>query len=542
MTQGRDGISLAHARALKLMRVARRLSLVAAVFVIAALLVGTAGTSYAKSKKNLINPSTKPRLEDTIVVSNYGAVWYGSIETFAAGAGHSAGPKFRIHGTKTNLGASTGAAGDAVSSVDHDIAVAIPLDFLDLDSAGCGPFGQPAAHPYYGTGLAEIFGPTSNGNSAPENIICSPNFAFGVPNTTGIFYPQGVAFESPYDQQRPAGVEILAVANQFPVVNGSWDCKATFACVGGSNPGASCTGASDTTSCTGGGICEGDPATTCNLAACAPAPTNIEPTKGHPGMCGGGPVGPGSSLGTITEYDVSTLTPGLDNVEPFNNSPVDAINPFSLVPYEQNATIGGCLSLLAGPENLTFDQNGYLFVVNNAGFDAFDLGCAPRYVTVYAPGANTKDGTEFPVSLIGLFGPTAGILLQPIAAAVDPFDNLYVTDVADNTIKIFNPFVNQDETNPFLDGELLATIAGSRTKLKTPTGIALSADGDTLYVANNEANSLEMFTNVREKTLDACTTSPCNFNIAPTLIISGPNSKMNLPVGVALPQFTPSPL
>jgi DNA-binding beta-propeller fold protein YncE len=497
MTQGRDGISLAHARALKLMRVARRLSLVAAVFVIAALLVGTAGTSYAKSKKNLMNLSTKPRLEDTIVVSNYGAVWYGSIETFGVGAGHNASPEFRIHGTNTNLGASTGAAGDAVSSVDHDIAVAIPIDFLDIDSAGCGPFGQPAAHPYYGTGLAEIFGPTSDGNSAPENIICSPNFAFGVPNTTGIFFPQGVAFESPYDNVNPAGTEILAVANQFPEVCGAPDCP-----------------------------CTADPKTTCNVAACAPTTP-------------GGPTG--VSLGTITEYDRSTLTPGIDNVEPFNNSPVDAINPFSLVPYSQNATIGGCYTLLAGPEDLTFDQSGYLFVVNNAGFLAPSLAAAPRYVTVYAPGAS-GDAGAFPISVIGLFGATAGTLLQPIAAAVDPSDNLYVTDVADNSIKIFNPFANPDPVNPFLDGELLATIAGSRTKLKAPTGIALSADGDTLYVANNEKNSLEMFTNVTERTLDACTTPPCNFNLAPTLIISGPNSKMNLPVGVALPQFTPSPL
>ena len=319
MTQGRDGISLAHARALKLMRVARRLSLVAAVFVIAALLVGIAGTSYAKSKKNLINPSTNPRLEDTIVVSNYGAVWYGSIETFAAGAGHSAGPKFRIYGTKTNLGSSTGAAGDSVSSLDAHIAVAIPIDFFDI--TGCGPFGQPAPGTtsplLYGTGLAEIFGPTATGNSAPENIICSPNFAFGAPNTTGVFYPQGVAFESPYDGVNP-GHDIVAVANQFPVVYG---------------PDS-------------------------GQAACAPAPTNIEPTKGHPGVCGGGPVGPGSSLGTITEYDRLTLAPGLDNVEPFNNNPVDALNPFSLAPYTQNATIGGCLSLLAGPAGVAFDQTG----------------------------------------------------------------------------------------------------------------------------------------------------------------------------------------
>ena len=495
MTQGRDGISLAHARALKLMRIARRLSLVAVVFVIAALLVGTAGTSYAKSKK-------KKSLQDPIVVSNYGAVWNGSIETFHEYSGHNVSPKFRIRGTNTNLGASTGAASDAVSSVDRHIAVAIPIDFLDLDSAACGPFGQPApgttGPAAYGTGLAEIFGPTSNGNSAPENIICSPNVALGAPNTTGIFFPQGVAFESPYDNVNPAGTEILAVANQFPEVNGAPDCPATD-----------------------------DPATSCCVAACAPPDPTKACSKTNP---------PGVSLGTITEYDRSTLTPGIDNVEPVNNNPVSAINPFSLVPYAtpQNATIGGCYTLLAGPEYLTFDQNGYLFVVNNAGFLAAALAAAPRYVTVYAPGAS-GDAGAFPVSLIGLFGVTKGTLLQPIAAAVDPSDNLYVTDEADNSIKIFNPFVNPDSVNPFLDGQLLATIHGKRTKLKAPTGIALSADGDTLYVASNETNSLEMFTDVTRIAETGGT-----HNLAPTLIISGPHSKMNLPVGVALPQFTPA--
>jgi hypothetical protein len=507
MTQGRDGISLAHARALKLMRVARRLSLVAAVFVIAALLVGIAGTSYAKSKKNLINPSTNPRLEDTIVVSNYGAVWYGSIETFAAGAGHSAGPKFRIYGTKTNLGSSTGAAGDSVSSLDAHIAVAIPIDFFDI--TGCGPFGQPAPGTtsplLYGTGLAEIFGPTATGNSAPENIICSPNFAFGAPNTTGVFYPQGVAFESPYDGVNP-GHDIVAVANQFPVVYG---------------PDS-------------------------GQAACAPAPTNIEPTKGHPGVCGGGPVGPGSSLGTITEYDRLTLAPGLDNVEPFNNNPVDALNPFSLAPYTQNATIGGCLSLLAGPAGVAFDQTGYLFVVNNAGFDAFDLSCAPRYVTVYAPGAA---GDAFPKAVMGLFGATAGSFAapdgsstQPIAAAVlsgpispdtgYPEDIVYVTNMADNSIKTFNPFTNFDNSNFFFQGAQLGTISGPHTKLRAPEGIAIDAAGDALYVVSSDNNSLEMFTDFPSTGGD----------IPPTLIISGPHSKMNLPVGAALAAFTPTPV
>lgn len=500
MTQGRDGISLAHARALKLMRVARRLSLAAAVLVIAALVAGTAGTSYAKSKKN--TPAAN-RLEDTVVVSNYGAVFDGSLETFLAGAGHNAGPALRVTGPKTNLGSSTGAAGDSVSSLDAHIAVAIPIDFFDI--TGCGPFGQPANAPAYGTGLFEIFGPTATGNSAPENIICSPNFAFGAPNTTGVFYPQGVAFESPYDGVNP-GHDIVAVANQFPVVYG---------------PDS-------------------------GQAACAPAHSNIEPTKHHPGVCGAGPIGPGTSLGTITEYDRLTLAPGLDNVEPFNNNPVDALNPFSLAPYTQNATIGGCLSLLAGPAGVAFDQTGYLFVVNNAGFDAFDLSCAPRYVTVYAPGAA---GDAFPTALMGLFGATAGSFAkpdgsstQPIAAAVlsgpinpdtgYPEDIVYVTNMADNSIKTFDPFTNFDSGNFFFDGQQLGTISGPHTKLRGPEGIAIDAAGDALYVVSSDNNSLEMFTDFPSTGGD----------IPPTLIVSGPHSKMNLPVGVALAAFTPTPV
>jgi hypothetical protein len=514
MTQGRDGISLAHARALELMGVARRFSLVAAMLFIAALVAGTAGTSYAGSKKSSVSRD-KPRLEDTVVISNYGAVFNGSLETFLAGVGASAGPKLFVHGSNTNLGASTGAAQDAVSSIDNEIAVGIPIDFFGRDTAGCGLFGEPTTPPgpFYGTGLVELFSAGANGNSSPDNMVCSPGFAFGYPNTTGIFLPNGVAFEDPYDGVNP-GTDIMAVANLFPEVNGSWDCPATD-----------------------------EYATTCILGACAPPNPLLPPSATNP---------PGASLGTITEYNRWTFTPGLNDVVPFNNSPVSAINPLTLAPYTQNATIAGCLSLLAGPESLNYDQYGYLFVVNNAGALAAALAAAPRYVTVYAPGATTEDGSEFPVTLIGLTGPTAGDLIQPIGAAITTAeinegdglfegDAVYVTDLGDKgnppRIQVFDPFTNSDPVDYFFDGELLATISGPHTKLKAPEGIAIDASEDAMYVVNNENNALLMYTDFPT----VFTSPPESFDIPPTLTISGPHSKLNLPVGVALPAFTPTP-
>jgi len=511
MTQGRDGISLAPKGARRLMGVARRLSIVAAVFVIVALVAGTSRTSSAGG------------LKVTVAVTNNGALFAGSLATFPAGTGTHAHlkPQFLIKGTNSLLSASGGPTLDSVSSLNHDIAVAVPVDFFGLSAAafgapvGCGPFGLPATGPLFGTGFVEIFSPTSNGNSAPQNAICSPDFAIGedganlapgFPNTTGVFYPQGVAYESPFDGITPPGHQILAVANLFPEV------------IGPDSP----------------------------LAACAPTPPSTTP---------------GASLGTITEYDTTTLAPGLNNVPPLNNSPVDAVNPLPLggippvgvpgvgVLYTQNATIGGCLSLLAGPIGLAFDQFGFLFAVNNAGRLSAAQAAAPRFVTVYAPGAF---GDAFPKAAIGVPATdTAGAFKQPISVAVMtgtlpltctgapgtpgcfPDDVIFVTDLGDNSIKIYAPFTDFSFTTFFFQGTLLGTIHGPATKLKAPEGIALSADGDTLYVANNTVDSVSEFTDI--------TSDEAGGNIAPTLIIQSSRSKLNLPVGVALAGFTPSP-
>ncbi len=490
MTQGRDGIQLAPNRARGLLGVARRrLSVVAAMLAMAAFVASTAGSGYAGSNG----------LTDPVAVSNFGALFAGSLTTYSAGSGHHAKPQFRVKGTNGLL--SIGPYGNAVSSVDGAVAVALPFDFVALsakdsrlalplpkaDQVGCGPFGEPTTSPLFGTGLVELFSSTASGNSAAQTLICSPGFSIGFPNTTGVFIPQGAAFESPFDGVTPAGHEILAVANPFPEVD------------------------QDAAECAAAGL-------------------------------------PTVTLGTVTEYDRSTFTAGLNNVPPFQNNPVSAINPFTNALYTQNATIGGCLSAMAGPRSLAFDANGFLFVVNNVPPLNATLAAVPKFVTVYSAGMY---GDVFPTALIGLDAPpnaTSGTLTNPIGIAVatvgfeSPDELIYVTDTADNSVKIFEPFTNSDPALGFaFAGTLVGTIQGGSTKFKHPEGIAISADGDTLYVVNQLTNTLSMFSDIETIPTDPTGVAPPTDNIAPTLSISGNQSDMNFPTGAAIfPQFTSS--
>ncbi len=577
MTQGRDGNSLAHAQALKLMAIAGRLSLVAAMFAVAALLAGTAGTSYAQP----------PQLEDSVVVSNYGGAYFGSLESFCGenpltqwlpvvcpeGATHNSKPALLAAGPSTLLGVSTGAGLDAVSSLDDHVAVAVPIDLTDQTCFGepvvfapnkneggytAAPFtypescnvyirnllGLPAnapvpAAPFLGTGFAAIFTPGANGDVAPETIIGTRDASFSVsgdpdvytflPPTTGVNTPQGVAFESPFDGNPlvPTGHEIVAVANTLPYVIGN----------------------------------------------------EFGPQPGEPACAALG----GATVGSITMFDSQTLQSGYnDNAVPFQSSLVLALNkPYTIVnhkvaaspfpdtlicstvepsdsykcygfPYLQNVTIGGCSTFLLAPVGLTFDGYGQLFVVNNA------VLAAPGFVDVFP--AFTY-GDELPTAIIGLI--TTPDLANPAAVAVatEGFDGsadlMYVsdkgftvgsiyTDLAGNVVKItpamavppsihiiapFDPPTCFTAFYPLgCTGTEFGAIQGKSTKLKGPVGVALSQDGDTLYVVNQLGNSLEMFTGVD--------TIVGTQDLPPTLVIAGPKSGLNMPTGVALPQFT----
>lgn len=462
MIQGTDGISLAHRAAQRCLAVARQLSVVALVVSIAALLAGTAGTSYAQGRKVSREDRT---IEDTVVVSNFGSLFAGSVETFTAGSAGNIHAAREIKGSSTLLGAGNGASGDAQSALDGDIAVTIALGVPVLCPAGC----------------VGVWPAGATGNSAPEDFIGGPAGVTGgtVPlgplvfdilsNNTGLFLDQGVAFNNPFRYVGVHNVASVTQPDQFAVANFGQVVVASVEDVG------------DIGTCFGAAFEQPNP-----------------------------------TIGTITEY----FSGDTGNVAPTPNVPVfEAAFPPSTALLFSNATIGGCSTGLDGPVGVAFDDLGELFVVNE-GLAGVGVG-PPGFVTVYQSGAF---GDAPPFAIIGLVGPTAAAFINPLYIAVSPDgDTMYVTDAGDNSIKVFDTFSNFNGL--FFEGTQLGTIAGGKTKLVRPEGIAFNGFDD-LYVVNNNANSLEMF--------DDLDLSGLGNNRAKT-IIKGKKTNLNFPVGVALP-------
>jgi hypothetical protein len=341
---------------------------------IAAFMAGTAGTSYAK-KKPITSSKERRATEQTVVVSNFGALFAGSFETFAAGSIMTSGPTRFVHGSATLLGAGNGAAGDSQSSLDGDIAVTVPLGVPGLCPAGC----------------VGVWSAGANGNAGPEEFLGGPagthaNPVLGAPpisnNNTGLFLDQGVSYENPFATVTATSTaQVVTTTDRFAVAN--------FGQI-------------------------------------------VVESLGDLVACGGPEQGP-VTLGTITEYNAETS----GNIPPTPNVPVVELPLTAPIPanaFISNATIGGCKTALDGPVGLAFDGFGDLWVVNE-GFGGTGVG-PTGFVTEYAPGAF---GDAAPINIIGLFAPTAGDFVNPlyITTTFDG-DTIFVTDAGDNSVKVFD--------------------------------------------------------------------------------------------------------
>jgi sugar lactone lactonase YvrE len=165
-----------------------------------------------------------------------------------------------------------------------------------------------------------------------------------------------------------------------------------------------------------------------------------------------------------------------------------------------SATISGLSTGLVNPAGIVIDSTGRIYVTNSN-----------NSVTVYAAGST---GNVAPAATIT--GLSTG-LVTPIGITLDSASNIYVASSGNNSIVVFAAGSTGNATPT-------AVISGLSTGLATPSGIALDGSGD-IYVTNAvsapSASVLEF-------------AAGSTGNVAPTSSISGSNTGLSVPFGIAL--------
>ena len=174
------------------------------------------------------------------------------------------------------------------------------------------------------------------------------------------------------------------------------------------------------------------------------------------------------------------------------------------------------------PRLCTIDSSGNIWVTANL----LGGGAGPNYVARYAPNASANTAPEEMITGATLPGGVNQVL-QVLAVAVNTSGQIYVLNDKSvlpqglyGQVLIF-PAGATNVATP------VGVLEGTQTQLAGPTGIALVGDG-TLYVSNAGADSA---------TFDGSITvyAPgAQGNAAPVRVISGQNTGLVDPVGLAL--------
>ncbi len=168
---------------------------------------------------------------------------------------------------------------------------------------------------------------------------------------------------------------------------------------------------------------------------------------------------------------------------------------------------------MADPSGIARDASGRIYVTNPP----------TNTVSVNAASAN---GNVPPIAVIG---GSKTRLANPNAIALDASGKIYVLNGGNNSITVYPPLAS---STGILNEAPVASIAGRKTRLDNPAGIALDSQGD-IYVANDLGGPVVAGESY-DKGMVTVYHSGSHGNVAPIATISGAETELAYPIGIAL--------
>ena len=168
---------------------------------------------------------------------------------------------------------------------------------------------------------------------------------------------------------------------------------------------------------------------------------------------------------------------------------------------------------LAEPEFVAIDPNGNIYATNACN----------NTITIYAKGSK---GDASPSATIG--GSDTG-LSSPSGIAWDSLGNIYVANYGSNSVTVYPSRANLPSQPNYPNVTPSATIIGSNTGLNHPQGIAVDSTFGNIYVADWGAAGVTVY-----PPLPSLPSQPGYPNVTPSATISGSNTSLTSPYGIAV--------